>query len=64
VGRQPQPRLIAPGCWATHSACSRTGAAASFLFQPQLISISNKRLNGMWKDVPQFANDLPGWSWQ
>lgn len=41
-----------------------TDAAAGFLFQPQLISISDKRLKGMWKDVPQFANDLSGWSWQ
>jgi len=41
-----------------------TDAAAGFLFQPQLISISNKRLKGMWKEVPQFANDLSGWFWQ
>ena len=40
-----------------------TDAAAGFLFQPQLISISSKRLKGQWKDVPQFANDLSGWSW-
>src|SRR6202047_2173620 len=41
-----------------------TDAAAGFLYQPQLISISSKRLKGMWKDVPQYANDLSGWSWQ
>jgi peptide/nickel transport system substrate-binding protein len=41
-----------------------TDAVAGFLFQPQLISISNKRLKGMWKEVPQYANDLSGWSWQ
>ena len=41
-----------------------TDAPVGFLFQPQLISISSKRLKGMWKEVPQFANDLSGWSWQ
>jgi peptide/nickel transport system substrate-binding protein len=41
-----------------------TDAPVGFLFQPQYISISSKRLKGMWKEVPQFANDLSGWSWQ
>ena len=41
-----------------------TDAVAAFLFQPQLISISNKKLKGMWKEVPQFANDFTSWSWE
>jgi peptide/nickel transport system substrate-binding protein len=41
-----------------------TDAAAGFLFQPQWISISNKRLKGMWKEIPLFATDLSAWSWQ
>ncbi|CAN5637916.1 ABC transporter substrate-binding protein [soil metagenome] len=41
-----------------------TDAAAGFLFQPQWISISNKRLKGMWKEIPLFATDLAAWSWQ
>ena len=41
-----------------------TDAAAGFLFQPQLISIANKKLKGVWKDVPQFENDFSGWSWE
>src|SRR4051794_4729390 len=41
-----------------------TDAAAGFLFQPQLISIASKRLKGMWKDVPLYANDLAAWSWE
>jgi peptide/nickel transport system substrate-binding protein len=41
-----------------------TDAAAGFLFQPQYISISSKRLKGMWKEVPQFANDFSAWSWE
>jgi peptide/nickel transport system substrate-binding protein len=39
-------------------------AAAGFLFQPQWISISNKRLKGMWKEIPLFATDLSAWRWQ
>jgi peptide/nickel transport system substrate-binding protein len=41
-----------------------TDAAAGFLYQPQLISICSKRLKGMWKEVPQYANDFSGWSWE
>ncbi len=41
-----------------------TDAAAGFLFQPQSISISNKRLKGMWKEIPQFENDFSSWSWE
>ena len=41
-----------------------TDAVAGFLYQPQLISISSKKLKGMWKEVPQYANDFSGWSWE
>jgi len=41
-----------------------TDAAAGFLFQPQLISIASKRLKGVWKDIPLYANDLSAWSWE
>jgi peptide/nickel transport system substrate-binding protein len=41
-----------------------TDAAAGFLYQPQFISIANKKLKGMWKDVPQFENDFSSWSWE
>jgi peptide/nickel transport system substrate-binding protein len=41
-----------------------TDAAAGFLFQPQLISIANKKLKGLWKEVPQFENDFSSWSWE
>ncbi|MGC2775558.1 MAG: ABC transporter substrate-binding protein [Bradyrhizobium sp.] len=39
-------------------------AAAGFLFQPQWITIINKKLKGVWKDVPQFENDFSSWSWE
>ena len=39
-------------------------AVAGFLFQPQLITITNKRLKGVWQDVPQFENDFSSWSWE
>ena len=29
-----------------------TDAVAGFLYQPQLITITNKKLKGVWKDVP------------
>src|SRR3954451_10838895 len=41
-----------------------TDAAAGFLFQPQLVSIASKRLKGMWKEVPLYANDHSAWSWE
>ncbi len=39
-------------------------AVAAFLFQPQLITVSNARLKGLWKDLPVFVNDLSALSWQ
>jgi peptide/nickel transport system substrate-binding protein len=41
-----------------------TDAAAGFLYQPQFITIANKKLKGLWKDVPQFENDFSSWSWE
>jgi peptide/nickel transport system substrate-binding protein len=41
-----------------------TDAVAGFLFQPQLITITNKKLKGVWKEVPQFENDFSTWSWE
>jgi peptide/nickel transport system substrate-binding protein len=41
-----------------------TDAAAGFLFQPQWITISNKKLKGVWGQVPQFANDFSDWAWE
>ena len=39
-------------------------AVAGFLFQPQWITITNKKLKGVWKEVPQFENDYSSWSWE
>ena len=41
-----------------------TDAVSGFLFQPQWITIANKHLKGVWKEVPQFENDFSSWSWQ
>jgi len=41
-----------------------TDAAAAFLFQPQLITIANKKLKGVWAQVPLYANDFSEWSWE
>jgi peptide/nickel transport system substrate-binding protein len=39
-------------------------AVAGFLFQPQWITVTNKKLKGVWKEVPQFENDFSSWSWE
>ncbi|KRR06004.1 ABC transporter substrate-binding protein [Bradyrhizobium jicamae] len=41
-----------------------TDAVAGFLFQPQWITVANKKLKGVWKEVPQFENDFSAWSWE
>jgi peptide/nickel transport system substrate-binding protein len=41
-----------------------TDAVAGFLYQPQFITICNKRLKGVWKEIPLFENDFSGWSWE
>ena len=38
-------------------------AAAVFLFQPQWVTVANKKLHGFWKDMPLFVNDLSALSW-
>ena len=38
-------------------------APAAFLYQPQWVTVANKNVRGLWKDMPIFANDLSGLSW-
>lgn len=38
-------------------------AALVWLYQPQWVSVANKRLHGLWKDMPIFVNDLSVLSW-
>lgn len=38
-------------------------AVHAFLFQPQWITVANKNLKGLWKDMPVFVNDLSALSW-
>jgi peptide/nickel transport system substrate-binding protein len=35
----------------------------AFLYQPQWITVANKNLKGLWKDMPIFCNDLSAMSW-
>lgn len=35
----------------------------AFLYQPQWITVANKQLKGLWKDMPIFVNDLSALSW-
>jgi peptide/nickel transport system substrate-binding protein len=41
-----------------------TDAVSGYLYQPQLITITNKKLKGVWKDVPQYENDFSTWAWE
>jgi peptide/nickel transport system substrate-binding protein len=41
-----------------------TDAVAGFMFQPQWPTVINKKLKGVWKDVPQFENDFSTWYWE
>ena len=38
-------------------------AVHAFLFQPQWVTVANKNLKGLWKDMPVFVNDLSALSW-
>ncbi|RYZ12229.1 MAG: ABC transporter substrate-binding protein [Comamonadaceae bacterium] len=40
-----------------------TDAANAYLYQPQWITVANKNVRGLWKDMPIFANDLSALSW-
>ncbi|GGH50997.1 ABC transporter substrate-binding protein [Comamonas phosphati] len=34
-----------------------------FLYTPQWVTVADKRLRGLWKDMPVFVNDLSALSW-
>ncbi len=35
----------------------------AFLYQPQWITVANKNIRGLWKDMPIFVNDVAALSW-
>ena len=35
----------------------------AFLFQNQWVTVANKNIRGLWKDMPIFVNDLSSMSW-
>jgi peptide/nickel transport system substrate-binding protein len=35
----------------------------AFLYQPQWVSVANRNIRGLWKDMPIFVNDLASLSW-
>ena len=39
-------------------------AVAAYLYQPTFITIAHARVQGLWKDVPAFVNDIAAWRWQ
>jgi peptide/nickel transport system substrate-binding protein len=38
-------------------------AVHAFLYQPQWITVANKNLKGLWKDMPILLNDISSMSW-
>ncbi|MDD2712720.1 MAG: ABC transporter substrate-binding protein [Simplicispira sp.] len=38
-------------------------AASAFLYQPQWVTVADKNIKGLWKDMPVFVNDLSALSW-
>jgi peptide/nickel transport system substrate-binding protein len=40
-----------------------TDSVHAFLYQPQWVTVANKNIRGLWKDMPIFANDLSSLSW-
>ena len=38
-------------------------AVLAWLYTPQWVTVANKRLHGLWKDMPIFVNDLSALSW-
>jgi peptide/nickel transport system substrate-binding protein len=41
-----------------------TDAVLAYLYQPTLITVADARLQGLWKDMPLFVNDLAALRWQ
>ena len=41
-----------------------TDAVAAYLYQPQFLTVANKKVKGLWKDMPIFANDLSVIAWE
>ncbi len=39
-------------------------AVAAYLYQPTWITVANARVQGVWKDMPLFVNDLSSLKWQ
>ncbi len=40
-----------------------TDAVNVFLYQPQFITVANKRVKGLWKAMPIFTNDISAMAW-
>ena len=56
AGRRPKPlndiqRLLAED------------SVHAFLYQNQWVTVANKNIRGLWKDMPIFVNDLSALSW-
>ena len=39
-------------------------SVAAYLYQPQFLTVANKKVKGIWKDMPIWINDVSVMSWQ
>ena len=42
---------------------SEVDAVLAWLYQPQWVTVARKGLQGLWKDMPIFVNDLSSMYW-
>jgi peptide/nickel transport system substrate-binding protein len=47
----------APSCWARRKDAGQR-RRARLAVPPQWVTVANKRVHGLWKDMPIFVNDL------
>ena len=38
-------------------------AVHGYLYQPQWVTVADKRVRGLWNNMPIFVNDLSAMSW-
>ena len=57
------PPVTAEDRYGPMAAAGNSLPPHAFLYQPQWITVADKRVKGLWKDMPIFANDLSALHW-
>ena len=61
--RWASPRSLARSAGRGLALIWSNSVLNAYLYQPQWITLANKNLKGLWKDMPVFVNDLSALSW-